>query len=121
VFFRGVQWSAPDINSTQLSQALMSLWPTRFPAGVTPGSNGGSSGSKGGGSGSSGSKGGGSGSSGSSPLVAHAGVAGIAQELFSQLRPYMQQADDVGMPLCFAGHSLGERMVATLSCVSGRS
>lgn len=30
------------------------------------------------------------------------------QGLFSQLRPYMQQADDVGMPLCFAGHSLGE-------------
>lgn len=36
-----------------------------------------------------------------------AAAFGRLQELFSQLRPYMQQADDVGMPLCFAGHSLG--------------
>lgn len=61
VFFRGVQWSAPDINNSQLSQALMNLWPTRFP-------NSGS-----------GSAGGQPGAAGSSPLVAHAGVAGIAQ------------------------------------------
>jgi len=60
VFLRGVQWSAPDINNTQLSQALMNLWPTQFPKAA--GSNGGSNGS-----------------SSSSPLVAHAGVAGIAQ------------------------------------------
>lgn len=59
VFFRGVQWAAPDINSTQLSQALMSLWPTPFP--------------------SSSSSSGASQQASASPLVAHAGVAGIAQ------------------------------------------
>jgi hypothetical protein len=66
VFFRGVQWSAPDINNSQLSQALMNLWPTRFP-------------SNGSGGGSSSSTGAQPGAAGSSPLVAHAGVAGIAQ------------------------------------------
>lgn len=70
VFLRGVQWSAPDINNTQLSQALMSLWPTRFPTGsITSISSSGSS------SGQSAA----AGAAGSSPLVAHAGVAGIAQ------------------------------------------
>jgi hypothetical protein len=74
------------------------MWPTQFP----PGSS--SSGS----SSSSSSSGGSTPEQAASPLVAHAGVAGIAQDLFVQLRPYMQQADDVGMPLCLAGHSLGE-------------
>jgi hypothetical protein len=41
------------------------------------------------------------------PLVAHDGVAGLAESMFDQLRPYFDQADDVGMPICFAGHSLG--------------
>jgi hypothetical protein len=67
VFLRGVQWSAPDINNTQLSQALMSLWPTRFPTGSINGISG------------SGQSAAAAGTVGSSPLVAHAGVAGIAQ------------------------------------------
>ena len=41
-------------------------------------------------------------------LVAHDGVADIATSLFSQLRPFLDQADDVGMPICFAGHSMGK-------------
>jgi hypothetical protein len=61
VFFRGVQWAAPDINSTQLSQALMSLWPTPFPSSSS--SSGGAVSQQ----------------AAASPLVAHAGVAGIAQ------------------------------------------
>lgn len=81
VFLRGVQWAAPDINSTQLSQALMSLWPTQFPKGSGSGSgssSGGGSWLPGGGSGSTGS-GAAGGGDGGSPLVAHAGVADIAQ------------------------------------------
>lgn len=62
VFFRGVQWAAPDINTQQLSQALMTLWPTQFPKSNNGSGNGGAGSS-----------------SSSSPLVAHAGVAGIAQ------------------------------------------
>lgn len=84
-FFRGVQWAAPDIDSSKLTQALWAVWPTRFPAPQA----------------------GGGGDAASSPLVAHAGVAGIATELAATLRPYLDQADDVGLPVCFAGHSLG--------------
>lgn len=35
------------------------------------------------------------------------------QGMFAQLRPYLQQADDVGMPLCLAGHSLGKNRLET--------
>lgn len=72
VFLRGVQWSAPDINNTQLSQALMNLWPTRFPTGSINGICG--SGSSSGQSAAAAAR-----AAGGSPLVAHAGVAGIAQ------------------------------------------
>lgn len=36
------------------------------------------------------------------------------QGLFSQLRPYMQQADDAGMQLTLAGHSLGGSLAMLL-------
>jgi hypothetical protein len=65
VFFRGVQW---EFNNSEMSRALWSIWPTRFPSRAI---NGGGSGpgkqqqqqqqQQG------------------SPLVAHAGVAGIAE------------------------------------------
>jgi hypothetical protein len=88
----------------------MRFWPAPFPqklpssyiladARSSEGGNGSTAGSSGGG---------GSGNAAAvSPLVAHEGVGELAAELFDQLRPFLDQADDVGMPLCFAGHSLG--------------
>jgi hypothetical protein len=89
-------------SQTKLSQALMRIWPSHFPR--TPSkprtatSPGGSN---------SGSSNGAAAAAGHVPLVAHDGVAELAQSMFDQLRPYLDQADDVGMPICFAGHSLG--------------
>jgi hypothetical protein len=31
----------------------------------------------------------------------------LAQSIFNRLRPYLDRAGYVGMPICFAGHSLG--------------
>lgn len=43
-------------------------------------------------------------------LVAHAGVADMAESMYDQLRPYLDQAADVAMPVSFSGHSLGGAM-----------
>ncbi|WIA13252.1 hypothetical protein OEZ85_006841 [Tetradesmus obliquus] len=112
IFMRGVQWSAQDVDSTKLSQALMRLWPAHFPriqpktrnaatssAAATPGSSSSSNGK--------GTAGTAAVAAGAVPLVAHDGVAELAESMFDQLRPYFDQADDVDMPICFAGHSLG--------------
>eukprot|EP00879_Flechtneria_rotunda_P033411 GHRR01037000.1.p1 GENE.GHRR01037000.1~~GHRR01037000.1.p1 ORF type:complete len:374 (+),score=141.80 GHRR01037000.1:316-1437(+) len=178
VILRGVQWSAPDINSMKVSQALMRLWPTPFPHAHTRGLRLSSNTASGNNQtvNSSISMSGGPqtstaapatqlsaaavGTNGTAaaaaapaplaaaasfwqataaavgsavraapaasaaqaddtvPLVAHEGVAQIAESLFDQLRPYLDQADDVGMPICFAGHSLGEYLAGLGTAVT---
>lgn len=85
----------------RMSQALMRMWPVPFPR------SGSASTQQPPGSPSSAVTGSAT-SADAAALVAHEGVAEIAASLFNELRPYLDQADDVGMPVCFAGHSLGE-------------
>ncbi|KAI8467487.1 MAG: hypothetical protein J3K34DRAFT_460375 [Monoraphidium minutum] len=40
-------------------------------------------------------------------IVAHEGAAEMALHMFDQLRPYLDQAEDAGIPVVFGGHSLG--------------
>jgi hypothetical protein len=64
----------------RMGQVLAALWPAPFAADLT---------------------------SPRGALVAHSGVSQVASDLFDQLRPYLDQGADAGLPLCFAGHSLG--------------
>eukprot|EP00878_Enallax_costatus_P035487 GHUV01039603.1.p1 GENE.GHUV01039603.1~~GHUV01039603.1.p1 ORF type:complete len:119 (-),score=27.75 GHUV01039603.1:72-428(-) len=84
----------------KMSQMLMRIWPTPFPRTTRHLSTGNShvastetsAGAP----------------AASAALVAHEGAAEVATSLYDQLRPYLDQADDAGMPVCLAGHSLGE-------------
>jgi hypothetical protein len=97
------------VLQTKLSQALMRIWPSHFPRTPSKPRNGTSPDSS---NGNGSSNGAAAAAAGHVPLVAHDGVAELAQSMFDQLRPYLDQADDVGMPICFAGHSLGECVAA---------
>jgi hypothetical protein len=106
---------------TKLSQALMRLWPAHFPrtqpkttrnaAAATTALPQGSSSSSGNGAAAA------AAAAGAVPLVAHDGVAELAESMFDQLRPYFDQADDVGMPICFSGHSLGACSAVEAACM----
>lgn len=84
----------------------MRLWPTHFPR-TPPKSRHAATSSPAAAPGSRSNGTAGAAAAGGVPLVAHDGVAELAESMFDQLRPYVDQADDVGMPICFAGHSLG--------------
>ncbi|GBF94188.1 hypothetical protein Rsub_07175 [Raphidocelis subcapitata] len=76
VLLRGVQWSAPDLDTPKMARALARVWPRPL-AGARR------------------------------EVVAHDGAAEMAAVLFDQLRPYLDHADDAGIPVVFGGHSLG--------------
>lgn len=88
IFLRGVSWRSADLDALRVWQALMRALPTPFLPHLT---------------------------SPSEQLVAHSGVAEMADELFAVLRPHMEGQTRVHL----AGHSLGGSL-ATLVALTAQ-
>ena len=47
-----------------------------------------------------------------------AGMAEMANELYSQLQPHIHRARELGQIICFGGHSLGGALATLVCCLA---
>ena len=88
IFSRGVSWGSPDLDAMRVWRGLLNAWPSPFlPDRTRP----------------------------RGALVAHRGVAEMAEELWEDLRPHIAGAPGT---IQLAGHSLGGSLSLLLACMA---
>ncbi|BDA40661.1 hypothetical protein COCOBI_01-3140 [Coccomyxa sp. Obi] len=90
VMMRGVVWRTGEFN-TRLWQDMMKFWPATFEGEFTQPRD---------------------------ILVSHSGMRDMAQELFTDLRPFLSEANTRRQHVTFGGHSLGGAFALLMACMS---